>query len=754
MGLRVNISRVCATAFGRVVRTNTSATDATSNVIVSRPKRSFIADDGGFTSLGVVIALTLVVALLFTSSQVYWINSTAGDIQFAADAGALAAEKVVGEYLIIVRVADAVVLSLSLFGLTVFGIAIVVSCIPNLQEIGLKLMDFGRKVFDVRDTCAQQAQQALNTLQKALPFLCVANAAATINANSFSASGVASYSGLAIPLPLRGETVSFPDDSQAEETDSGIEEKNRRTSEQTAAVDEAYRQMQASKLEGYLADCGESPNYCMYERADHLGLLNGTQNPYFASVDLWKFDYAFQRAKAYYRERLAEEKPEDSSLAEQVRSCARKQLYAFAVEQMRSGYARTDENGVLEAYFPLLPRNNNELRQTELYTRDLFPRSADGVLHGSTACPAYQAAAADGSGSLAALETGELSACDQCGFDVNTMGQVANASTVISNGFEFHYRKVADAAKRYVEASNEYQELTDKAKGSASEAFGDFSEALESLSDKRFDPKPPGRNGCIAIALDTSSHLIPGVFSNSLVSADAQLQPRIALSAAALASDDASEGRTILSAFLDGATDDLVSGSTTGRTLGAFDGILSVWGDSLLAYSGGVDSLARGVGDFLRGIPIVNSTPLAGWAEAALAEAIKAAGLQGVDISTPKPVLVNSMHVIRTSDSAALNMLGSAKEIYSSVPGSGSGTLAESTIDSLLLEVEMQGSALLDEEITIYTISFGDLPGLPTIPIRISLPPQVAAKGKGMLSNLASSLRSAFGGGDEHAIWE
>ena len=61
----------------------------------------FVDRDGGFTSIGVVVAMTLVVTLLFTSSQIYWINSTAGDIRFAADAGALAAENVVGEYLIV-----------------------------------------------------------------------------------------------------------------------------------------------------------------------------------------------------------------------------------------------------------------------------------------------------------------------------------------------------------------------------------------------------------------------------------------------------------------------------------------------------------------------------------------------------------------------------------------------------------------------------------------------------------------------------
>lgn len=717
-------------------------------------RQCFVDRDGGFTSIGVVVAMTLVITLLFTSSQIYWVNSTSADIQFAADAGALAAENVVGEYLIVARVADAVVLSMSLFGLAVFGVAIVVSCIPSFQEVGLKLMDLGHKVFDARDTCAKQAQLALDGLQKALPFLCVVNAATTISANSFSPSATASYHGLAIPLPLSGAKTVFPDDSEASGSGTEIEEDNKRTAEQTEAAKEARAQMDASKLEGYRADCGGNPNYCMYERAGHLGLLSGIENPYFASVELWCFDYAFQRAKAYYHQRLTRESPLDSSLDEQVRSYARTQLYTYAVEQFELGYAHTDENGVLDASFPELPRNNSELRQSELYSRNLFPLSSDGVLHGSPSCPAYQASVAAGTGSLEDLEQGQLTTCAQCGFDVSSMGQVANASSVIENGFEFHYRKMVDAAKRYEQASREYDQQIREAKKSASSALDSFGQALQSLDGKRFDPKPPGRNGCIAIALDTSSHQIPALFSNSLVASDTTLTPRVAVSAAALTEDDASEGKNLLAAFLDRATGKLDSGTALGGALGAFDSVLSMWGDTLLAYTEGVDGLTRGVGDFLRNIPVVRGTPLAAWAEGALKETIESVGLQGVDLSTPKPVLVNSAHVIDADDSGLLSPLGLAKQMYADLPGSGSGSLLRSAFDGILLEVELQGGELLDSEMTLYTIRFADIPGSPEIPIKVSLPPQISARGKGLLANVTSSLRTALGGGGENAIWE
>jgi hypothetical protein len=717
----------------------------------------FVARDGGFTSVGVVVALLLVIALLFTSAQVYWVNSTAGDIQFAADAGALAAENVVGEYYVIARVADAIILSLSLFGLLISGIAIVVSCIPSCQGVGVKLMEFSTKVFKARDNCARQASAALNNLQKALPFLAVVNATSTISANSFSPAGEARYSGLAILVPLEGADMGFPDDAEAEAASATLGEQNEQTSEATEEADAARRKMEQAKREAYEADCGAEPNYCMYERAERLAGLNGTQNPYFSSVDLWRFDYAFARAKAYYQRRLAIEAPANASLEEQVRSRVRKLFYSYAVEEMGRGYARTDADGVLSAYFPLLARNSDEVRRTRLYTDRVFPVDSTGHIHGVQSCPGIEDGTV-GYGSLSELERGVYEPCASCGLSVATVGRVAGASSSIDNGFEYHYRIVAAAAERYEAASREYKESMREAKESAGEALDTFAEALDMLDTPRLSPRPPGRNGCIAIAIDASVHEAPHSLANPLVGWDAVLQPRIALSAAALAEEPAVpssfDSNNIIGSLLDKAKEDTGGGGVLGTSLGAFDRVFDLWGEALLFYGQGVDSLTKGVGDFLRSIPLVGSTPLASWAEDALTEAIEAVGLQGVDMSTPKPVIVNSIHVLRQSGSGAAAGLASAKEAYSALPGSGSGSLATSTIDGLLVELRERSVRSLEGEITILTLSFGDLPGLPQIPIKVSLPPAVVERGRGLLDSLFSSLPSSVGGGGSDDIWE
>ena len=717
----------------------------------------FVEKDGGFTNAGVVIAIALVIALLFTTAQVYWTNSTAGEIQFAADAGALAAENVVAEYYIIARIADAIVLSMSLFGLAVYGIAIVASCIPFAQEVGAALMNFGSKVFKARDSVAKQAQEALVNLQVALPFLAAVNASAVISANSFSPAGESRYRGVAILVPLTGDESKFFDDDEAENSSSDLEEQNRKTGDSTDESEAARKKMEQAKYEGYRADCGEDPGidpeHCMLERAKKLAYLEGVRNPKFSSVDLWEFDYALARAKEYYKARLAIEAPASSKLEDQVRSYARSLYYAYALEELKTGYVRTDADGNFDAYFPTLASNDAETRKTKLYTDKSFPVDGAGYIHGIDICPGVSGGIVS-HGSVSDLEAGYYSSCPECKLSIVTIGHVAFFTSFKESGFETYYNEVAKAAEKYKKASKEYNDLTGEAKKSATGAFDTFAKALEALKSPRIDISPPGRNGCIVIAFDLSSRAIPWQFTSSFISSSASLPPRLALSAAALVEDGASEGNTILSSFFDRLSPQLEQGSIGLAALGVFDKIFEIWGDLLFVYSEGIDSMVRGVGDFLRAIPLINQTPLASWAERTMRETLEQFGLQGADLSAPKPVIVNSIHVVNASDSKALALLGQAKQVYSSIGGTASGTITDGIIDGLIIELEQRGSNFLESEFTIYTISFGDIPGLPQIPIRVKLPPAVAEKGKSLLGDGLDRLRTIFGGGSSGLVWE
>ncbi|MDR1358655.1 MAG: hypothetical protein LBJ48_04810 [Coriobacteriales bacterium] len=713
----------------------------------------FLARDGGFTTVGVAVALLLVMALLFSAAQVRWVQSHSADIQYVADAGALAGGNVVGEYMVVARVADAVVLSLSLLGMVVYGVAIVVSCIPYMQSVGAELMQFGSKVFQARDKCAKSAATALNNLQAALPFLIAVNAAATIEANSGISASAASYHGLAIPLPLQGEDLSFPDDDAAEQSADAIEGNNEITAELANAAEEARKAMESSKGKAYVADCVNSPR-CMYERAGALAGMSGSSNPYFSSVDTWRFDDAFARAKAYYARRLAIEKPKSQALEQQIQSFCRERLYRFAVDELNRGWCTTSPDGVLDAYFPLLPRNTAEMRQTSLYTERVYPVSADGVMHGSTACPAYQSAGAAGTGSVAELESGSYRSCETCGFAASTIGKVASATTNTDTGFEFYYRIVAEAARQYQDASEDYRSATHEAKTWTNYSLSEFEQALNALKTPRLNPRPPGHNGVIALVIDGESHAIPAGLTNSAVDSSAQLQPRMALSAVALAEEKAGHGANILASFLDRVKAEQGQSSQAVGGLGAFDGILEVWGSALLVYSQGGDAISDGLVAFLDAIPLVKSTPLSRWARTALAETVEAVGLQGADLDTPKPLVVNSVHVLRASDAAPARTLLAAKDAYTSSRGSGSDTLSTTLVEGLTGALADQAPGLLQGEFVLYEISFGDDPNLPRIPITLRLPDGLVAQGQALIDGVESEIVSDLGGGRDGTLWE
>lgn len=713
----------------------------------------FIARDGGFTSVGVAVALLLALALLFTAAQVRWVQSHSADIQFVADAGALAGANVVAEYIIVVRVADAVVLSLSLLGMATFGIAIVVSCIPYMQGVGGELMQFGMKVFKARNKCADTAKEALEKLQTALPFLIAVNAAAAIEANSGISGSAAPYRGLALPLPLKGEDISLPD-NDVEQIGEELTEQNQKTAELTDAAQEAYDRMESSKLRAYNADCGNDPGHCMLERARKLASMGGGSNPSFSSVDSWYFEYSFERAKAYYGKRLSIEKPASQSLKEQVNSFCRERFYSFAVEEMSKGWCETSPEGILDANFPLLPRNTSEMRQTGLFTESVYPACADGMLHGSSACPSYRSAGSAGTGSVADLESGTYSKCEACGFTASTIGKVASATTSTDTGFEYHYRIVAEEAKRYQEASMDYERETQGAKDSAGKSLDILEEAMEMIKSPRLIPRPPGHNGVIALVSDCESHPIPAGFANSTVGGSAQIMPRIAISAAALAEERADDGGNILASFFDKVSAEAEQSSLASSAFGVFDGILSIWGSALLAYSRGGDAISQGLVDFLDSIPLVKATPLSRWARTALDDTVRALGLEGASLDVPKPLIVNSIHVLRAGDAAPARALLTAKEAYSSLGGSGSGTFGGALVDGLTSALADGGIGLLESELILFEISFGDGFGLSDIPIKLRLPDSLVEKGRSIVSDAQQGISASLGGGDSGIIWE
>ena len=141
-----------------------------------RGRRPFglFRDEDGFTTVGVALALLVTLALVFTSAQVYRVSSASADVQDVADAAALAAENEVAEFMIAVRVCDAVVLSLSLTGAATAGLGVAALCTPATAGASEVLLKAARKVVEGRDEFAEKAIARLDGAEELLAaFACL-----------------------------------------------------------------------------------------------------------------------------------------------------------------------------------------------------------------------------------------------------------------------------------------------------------------------------------------------------------------------------------------------------------------------------------------------------------------------------------------------------------------------------------------------------------------------------------------------------
>lgn len=706
--------------------------------------------EGGFSSLGVLIALSLVITLVFTSSQVYWINSQAGDIQFAADAGALAAENVVAEYYVLARTADAVILTMTLFGMLVLGVSIILSLIPYCQELGLRLSEFAKDVFDVRNDIARAASKALTRLQQVLPFVAIANAALTVSANAPDGT---TYIGLALLAPLESEAVEYADEDRPRQDAEDIEQDNAEAAEATEEAEAAKARMDEARHDGWLNDCGR-PGRNMRERT--ISLAGLTDTPDYAEAD-WGFAAALQRARDYYQARLAKDRPVSPSPNEQRRYEVRRLYYQYALEKLAGAYA-IDTPGMVSIHFPSMPYYARDMQDSPLYTESRFPVGQDGHMHGNTRCSVFddnpldevEPMAVGRWGSLAELVNGDVEGCGECGMTTRGVGSVLSANTNTETGFEHWYREVERAAGRYQQAARDYEASQGKAKESAEKAVDSFQEALDALRPKRINPHPPGRRGCIVIVVSPGGPRLPAGLKTTLLSGADGLPPRMAISAAALAKD---RGGNILGDFLEGlkAKGDQ---SHQDMLLGGADFILDVWGGVLQAYFDGVGGLTRAVGDLLRAVTGDRSSALATWAENAITEAFASFGLQPVELYSPKPLIVNSYHVASADPGglASVVVMG-VKQGYAGLAGDGSGTIPDMLLTSAGLEFESFVGQAVQDGVTLFTFSLGPSLLHIDIPIKVRLPQGVAIPVVESVQGGLDELRGRLHGDGYMEIW-
>lgn len=675
-------------------------------------------EDGAYTTLSSAVVILVVLTLLFSSTAAIWSMSRAGDTQVAADSGALAGANVVSSYHTAATVVDASILSLGLAGFATIGTGLVAILIPGAELAAGDMVDTGIEIIKTRNKFAKSASKGLQKIETALPYLVAARATQAVSAQD--SDGV-TYTGTALAVPRTSESDFVALEGSEISTDA-IKDTSKDLERAADELQKASEETAKAKERAWLADCGGSVPAsvgscsCMWERARSLAKLLGEQNQHYASSVSWEPQVALDRAKAYYRQRLADEKPQGSSVEMKAESAARKAFYTYASAEVNRAYI-TEDGDRATSYIPLLPRNTDEVRATELYTDAAWPTSTnDGktYLHYGTSCPNYKKGTPGGLASVAAYDGQDK--CNRCHFGVSSLGAVAAPSTSIENGFEYHFDRFKDALEKYVECRNKELELMRQTEDEADRAGNAFDEAIKALSGERPRIAPPGRNGVVAFAV--SGAISSPDELNSSFNTTVRLGDRGAISAAVLAPDDATAQNNVLSRFFSTLEE------RSGGVAGVLDGVMDVWGRLLVGYGdiqGSADELMDEMIDDLGG----NSGALgsiASWLGDTVSASVAALGLEPCDLRLRKPVLTDTANVIK-SPGSDITGLSKVQDKLRSIPLGV--TDPKALCEALEYQVERTISG------AVFTLAEIPLPGGGSIPLTVDVATLAGALGGG-----------------------
>ena len=675
-------------------------------------------EDGAYTTLSSAVVILVVLTLLFSSAAAIWSMSRAGDTQAAADSGALAGANVVASYHTAATVVDASILSLGLAGFATIGTGLVAILIPGAELAAGDMVDTGIEIIKTRNKFAKSASKGLQKIETALPYLVAARATQAVSAQDTEG---ATYTGTALAVPRTSESDFVALEGSEISTDV-IKDTSKDLERAADELQKASEETAKAKERAWLADCGGSDPAsvgscsCMWERARSLAKLSDIENPHYASSVTWEPQVALDRAKAYYRLRLANEAPQGSSVETKAESAARKAFYTYASAEVNRAYI-TEDGDRTTSYIPLLPRNTDEVRATELYTDAAWPTSTnDGktYLHYGTSCPNYKKGTPGGLASVAAYDGQDK--CNRCHFGVSSLGAVAAPSTSIENGFEYHFDEFKGALEDYVECRNKELELMCQTEDEADRAGNAFDEAIKALSGERPRIAPPGRNGVVAFAV-SGAISSPDELSSSF-NAAVRLGERGAISAAVLAPDDATAQNNVLSRFFSTLEE------RSGGVAGVLDGVMDVWGRLLVGYGDIQGSTDELMGEMIDGLGGGSGAlgSIASWLGDTVSASVAALGLEPCDLRLRKPVLTDTANVIK-SPGSDITGLSKVQDKLRSIPLGV--TDPKALCEALEYQVERTISG------TVFTLAEIPLPGGGSIPLTVDVATLAGALGGG-----------------------
>lgn len=644
---------------------------------------AFVDDEGAYTSVATAVALLVSVSLVFSVAAVQWTVSRSADVQPVADACAMAGQNVVAAYCTIAQVIDASVLSMGLTGMTVLGVGLVAAAIPGAQGLSVRAVTTGANILRARQRFAQSAATGLSKLERTLPYVIAANSASCVAANSGEG---ASLAGVAVAFPQQSRS-SFSSLESVVNADD-VAERAERLRDATRRAEEAKARADEAKREAWQADCVDAPS-CLCSRASSLAGLAGTSNPRASTPDTWSFAMPILRSRAYYAQRLAREAPTASDIESVTDSRAREAFYEYALGEVNGAYYLTEADGHVSLSIPHLARNSNEVRGTWLYDDVRWPcteEEEDGrTLHSTWGCPGATGEDA-GHDSVAAIEAGAVRECPECRMSVHDLGAVAAISTSAKNGYEHYWQIIVEAAPRYREARNEQADAELEMRRIAQEGESAFEEALSKLGAPRPRICPPGAWGCVAVVRRASGQTVPSELTDAFLSSQ-ELSAGVAVSAAALAPDDATNGNDVLSHFFDAVGGAGAGGSALGNVAG-------LWGRLLVAYGSRYERLRSEVDGYVSGVDGLFGGVVGSWLKGRIVHVLGALGLEPADMRMRKPVLVGTEQVL---GKAGVEPTGKVRSLVQSMPSGGTPLELAHALGWWIWDERQQGDEVLAE---------------------------------------------------------
>lgn len=617
----------------------------------------FVNDEGGYTSIATAVALLVSISLVFVVASAEWTVSRSADVQPIADACALAGQNTVAAYYTTAQVLDACVLSMGLTGMAVMGVGLVAAAVPGGQAVSSQAISSGKDILDARMRFARSAASGLCKVEKAIPFAIIANSASCVAANS---QGGPAVTGVAIPFPLESHSDFSMLESYVDADE--VADKSGRLQEATKRSEDAKKRADEVRERAWRADCLDDPR-CLHSRASSLAGMSEFEQPFAATPESWDFGMPITRTRTYYARRLAQESPEAGDIESITDSEARAAFYEYALGEANEAYYLEESDGHVSIHVPHLARNANEMRATWLYGDPRWPCTdeEDGLtLHSTWDCPGIAGPDA-GFDSVAAIDEGVVRMCDECRMSVTDLGAVASISTSATNGYEHYWQIIVECAEDYERARNDQADAEREMHDVAVEGRSAFDRALEQLSVPRPKICPPGAWGCVSIVGRSGGTAVPTELTRAFLG-EAELPPGVAVSAAALATDGATNGNDVLSHFFDG-----IGAGESGSSI--FGGICGLWGRLLVAYGNAYQGLGDAVEGFFGKMDGVFGGTVGGWLRDRLAGSMRVLGLQPADMRMRKPVLVHTKKVLGQS---GLEPTGKVRSLLQALPDHGS----------------------------------------------------------------------------------